>query len=374
MLLVGAGLLLMSFYRLQRVDAGYRGDRVMSAEIFGNFTKYPDPQSLRRLYVSVLERLESSPGVVSAAVTNGVPLAGLQPGQTRFQIRGKTYDTPESRPTADVRVSSPKYFDTLGIPMRRGRGFTELDHEDAASVVIINETLASREFEGRDPIGMEVSANNGQNWSTIVGIVGDVKTFGLDRDSVSQAYLPLRQSGGLAGRVLVRMTGDPSGATAVIREAVHGIDPDLPIENVRTLDEIRDTALATPQADRDAAHRVRGARAPGHADWYHRRDCAIGVATHAGIRVAHGARRESEQRADNGRAPRPLAGRHRIGRRHCRGVRPRACVGELPVSDPPRRPADIRRGRRCLRDRGHARVPWSRVARDDGGSDAGVER
>jgi ABC-type antimicrobial peptide transport system permease subunit len=94
---------------------------------------------------------------------------------------------------------------------------------------------------------MEVSPNNGQTWFTIVGIVGDVKTFGLDRDSVSQAYLPLRQSGGLAGRALVRMTGDPTGATVVIREAVHGIDPDLPIENVRTLDEIRDTALATPR-------------------------------------------------------------------------------------------------------------------------------
>ena len=246
-LLVGAGLLLLSFYRLQNVDPGYRGDRVMSAQIFGNFTKYPDAQSLRRLYVSVLERLEGSPGVVSSAITNGVPLAGFQPGQTRFQVQGKTYDTPESRPAADVRVASTRYFDTLGIPIRRGRGFTELDHENAAPVVIINETLARREWEGRDPIGMEVSANNGQTWATIVGIVADVKTFGLDRDSVAQAYIPLRQSQGLAGTALVRMTGDPSGATSIIRAAVHGIDPDLPIENVRTLDEIRDTALATPR-------------------------------------------------------------------------------------------------------------------------------
>jgi predicted permease len=246
-LLVGAGLLLMSFYRLQNVDPGYRGDRVMSAQIFGNFTKYPNAESLRRLYTSVLERLESSPGVVSAAITNGVPLAGVQPGQTRFQIQGRTYDTPESRPATDVRVASTKYFDTLGIPMRRGRGFTDLDHENAARVVIINETLARREFEGRDPIGMEISANNGQTWATIVGIVGDVKAFGLDRDSVSQVYIPLRQSNGLPGSALVRMTGDPSTATAVIREAVYGVDPDLPIESVRTLDEIRDTALATPR-------------------------------------------------------------------------------------------------------------------------------
>ncbi len=245
-LLAGAGLLLMSFYRLQRVDPGFRGDRVMSAEVFGNFTKYSNAQALRALYVSVLERLESAPGVVSAAVTNAVPLAGLQPGQTRFQIRGRTYETPEQRPVVDVRTASPNYFGTLGIPIRLGRGFTELDHQDSAQVAVVNEAML-RYWDGRDPIGTDVSFDNGQTWVAIVGIVGNVKTFGLDRDAAAQLYRPLRQSGGLAGRVLVRMTGDPSAAIGVIRSAVHGVDPDLPIENVRTLDEIRDTALATPR-------------------------------------------------------------------------------------------------------------------------------
>ncbi len=245
-LLAGAGLLLMSVYRLQRVDPGFRGDRVMSAEVFGNFTKYPDAQALRGLYVSVLERLESAPGVVSAAVTNAVPLAGLQPGQTRFQIRGRTYDTPEQRPVVDVRVASPNYFATLGIPIRLGRGFTELDDQDAAQVAVVNEAML-RQWDGRDPIGSDVSFDNGQNWVTIVGIVGNVKTFGLDRDAVAQLYRPLRQASGLAGRVLVRMTGDPTTALGVIRGAVHGVDPDVPIENVRTLDEIRERALSTPR-------------------------------------------------------------------------------------------------------------------------------
>ena len=246
-LLIGAGLLLLSFYRLQSVDPGYRGDRVMSAEVFGNFTKYSNPQDLKRMYLTVLERLESAPGVTAAAITNAVPLSGLQPGQTRFQIRDRTYNAPEDRPVADVRVASPKYFDTLGITLKRGRLFTELDHEETAGVVVVNETLARREWGERDPIGAEVSANNGQTWSTVVGVVGDVRSFGFDRDNVAQVYLPLRQSGGLAGRVLVRMSGDPSQATSVIKAAVHGVDPDLPIENVRTLDEIRDRYLATPR-------------------------------------------------------------------------------------------------------------------------------
>jgi predicted permease len=143
-------------------------------------------------------------------------------------------------------VASPSYFGVLGIPLRAGRGFTELDHENAAPVAIVNEAML-RFWEGREPIGSEVSFDNGQNWVTIVGIVGDVKTFGLDRDAVAQLYRPLRQSGGLAGRVLVRSTGDPATAVGVIRSAVHGVDPDLPIENVRTLEEIRETALATPR-------------------------------------------------------------------------------------------------------------------------------
>jgi putative ABC transport system permease protein len=245
-LLVGASLLLLSFYRLQSVDAGFRADRVLSAEVFGNFTRYGDPQALRRLYVSILERLEGAPGVLSAAVTNAVPLAGLQPGQTRFQIQGHTYDNPEQRPTADVRVASPKYFDTLGIPLRSGRVFTELDHENAAQVAIVNESMV-RHWDGRDPIGAEVSFDNGERWVRVVGVVGDVKAFGLDRDAVAQVYRPLRQSGGLAGRLLVRMRGEPQGATTVIRDAVHGVDPNLPIENVRSLDEIRDRYLARPR-------------------------------------------------------------------------------------------------------------------------------
>jgi putative ABC transport system permease protein len=249
-LLIGAGLMLLSFYRLQNVESGFNGERVMSAEVFGNFTKYPDGQSQIRMYTAILERLESTPGVTSAAVTNGLPLSGLVPGNTRFQIAGRTYDTPDQRPIASIRVASPKYFDTLGIQMRRGRSFEDLDHENAPRVALINEAML-REWQGREPIGSEIAFGplvDGQpQWRTIVGIVSDVKDFGLDRDAVAQIYVPLRQSFGLAGRVVVRMNGEPAQATAVIRDAVRAVDQDLPIENVRTLDEIRDRYLATPK-------------------------------------------------------------------------------------------------------------------------------
>ncbi len=246
-LLVGAGLLLLSLLRLQRVDPGYRGEQVLTAEIFGNFSRYPNAESLRRLYVAVLERLEAAPGAVSAAITNSVPLAGVQPGQTRFQIAGRVYETPELAPTADVRVASPRYFDTLSVPLRRGRAFTELDHEEAPRVVVINEAMVPY-WEGTDPLGSEISLNNGETWATVVGVVGNVRAYGLDREAVGQIYQPLRQAtGNVTGRILVRTLGDPVSLVGAVRNAVHSVDPDMPIENVQPLDALRDSTLATPR-------------------------------------------------------------------------------------------------------------------------------
>jgi predicted permease len=229
------------------VDDGYQGENVMSAEVFGNFTRYPNGESQRRMYVSLLDRLQATPGVTGVTITNAVPMDTIAPGQTRFQVRGRTYSSPDERPATDVRIASPGYFSTLGVPLRRGRMFTDMDHEDAPGVVVVNETLARREWEGREPIGSEVSTDNGQTWSTVVGVVADVKTFGLNRDGIPQVYVPLRQSGGLAGRVLLRTNAEPSQAAAVIRETVRALDPDLPVENMRTLDELRERYLATPR-------------------------------------------------------------------------------------------------------------------------------
>jgi putative ABC transport system permease protein len=245
-LLVGAGLLLASFYRLQQVDAGYRGDRVLSAEAFTNFSKYPDAVSQLRFYEPVLERLRAEPGVVSAAVTNAVPLTATAPNPTPFQIEGAATDDPDKRPAADVRVVTPGYFETLGIPLVQGRVFGDRDGRDAPAVAIVNRSM-TRYFDKSDPVGARVSFDNGQNWATIVGVVGDVRQFGLERDSIAQAYTPLSQSQGLAGRFLVRTTGDPMSAAKMIREDVHLVDPNMPVENVRTLDDLRERYLATPK-------------------------------------------------------------------------------------------------------------------------------
>ena len=246
-LLAGAGLLLASLYRLQRVDAGYRSDRVLSAEVFTNFSKYPTADTQIRFYLPLLDRLQSQPGVVSAAITNAVPLRTLQPGSTPFEIEGRTTDDPDKRPTADTRIVSPDYFPTLGIPLVQGRGFTDADGREAARAVIVNKSMM-RYWGASSPVGSRISFDRGETWATVVGVVGDVKQFGLARDAVAQVYTPLRQTTtGLGGLVLVRTAGDPLSAAAMIREAVHTVDPNMPVENVRTVEEIRDRYLAAPR-------------------------------------------------------------------------------------------------------------------------------
>jgi putative ABC transport system permease protein len=246
-LLVGAGLLLASFYRLQQVDAGYRSEGVLSAQVYGNFSRYGNINALRRLYLPILDRLEGQPGVVSAAITNAVPLAGSAPGTTRFDIDGRVTDDPDRRPTTDVRVASDRYFDTIGIPVVSGRAFGALDTAESLPVVVINRSMA-RYWDGTDPVGTRISLNRGETWLTVVGVVGDVRQFGLAQQSVAQIYIPLSQSPfNLAGQVLVRTAGSPAGFAQLLRDTVHGVDPNQPVENVQTLDDLRSEALAAPR-------------------------------------------------------------------------------------------------------------------------------
>jgi predicted permease len=185
--------------------------------------------------------------VVSAAITNAVPLAGSAPGTTRFDIDGRVTDDPDRRPTTDVRVASDKYFDTIGIPVVSGRAFGALDMAESLPVVVINRSMA-RYWDGTDPVGTRISPNRGGAWLTVIGVVGDVRQFGLAQETVAQLYIPLSQSPfNLAGQVLVRTAGSPAGFAQLLREAVHAVDPSQPVENVQTLDDLRSEALAAPR-------------------------------------------------------------------------------------------------------------------------------
>jgi predicted permease len=246
-LVASAGLLLTSLYRLQQVNPGYRDDKILSAEVFGNFTRYPTAEACLALYEPLIERLTAQPGVVSAAVSSAVPLASVEPFLNGFEIEGEAPAPAGSRPNTDVTIVSPGYFDTLGIPLVSGRAFARTDTRDAEPVALVSRTMA-RHWGRRSPIGSRVSVDGRESWATVVGVVGDVRQYGLEREALAQVYLPLSQTPtGLAGRLLVRTAGDPGAIANVMRNAVRSLDPNIPVENVRTLEELRSRYLATPR-------------------------------------------------------------------------------------------------------------------------------
>lgn len=246
-LLIGAGLLLASLVRLQRVDPGYRAEGVLSAEVSGNFSKYPNADALLRVYVPLLDRLHEVPGVHSAAIATGVPLSATQPFNVPFVIEGAANDDPDRRPSTDVQIASSRYFETLRVPVIGGRTFTESDHRDAPLVVVINQSSV-RQWAGREPIGTRLSIDSGSTWRTVVGIVGDVKQFGLAREVPAQIYVPMRQTPfGFQGSVLLRTNGEPTLLARGLRDAVHALDPDMPVEDVVPLTDLRRSSLATPR-------------------------------------------------------------------------------------------------------------------------------
>jgi putative ABC transport system permease protein len=244
MLLIAAGLLLASFYKLQQVDPGFNPENVLTAEVFPNWSKYRTPDSRRRLFTGVLDRIESRPGVLSAAAASDVPLDGQPAQQQAFDIEGREHEDPDLRPRLDVRVASPKYFETIGIAALAGRTFTNLDDEAGPGVAIISRSLAERHWQAADPVGQRVTLNGGEDWLTIVGVVGDVRHDGLESAPTDALYRPFLQVSG-ATRILVRARMDPLSLATEVREAVHAVDPEQPVERFSTLAQTVNDTLAT---------------------------------------------------------------------------------------------------------------------------------
>jgi len=246
-LLAGAGLLISSLYRLQSVPTGYRAERVLSAEVFGNFSRYQTAEDFLRLYEPLIDRLSQHPSVTSVAVTSAVPLAADQAFRNPFQIEGRAVDDPDKRPTADYFTVSPGYFDTLAARVLEGRTFRSTDTRDKPRVAVVNRTMA-RQWAGASPLGSRVSFDRGETWLDVVGVVDDIKQRGLSTDTDAQVYTALSQTpNGLPGRVLVRTSGDPLAMAQVVRDTVAAIDPNQPVENIQTLDQLRSQHLATPR-------------------------------------------------------------------------------------------------------------------------------
>ena len=255
-LAIGAGLMLRSFEHLVAVDPGFRPDGLVSARVTLPAASYRDPAQVEAFYASLISRVDALPGVSSASAGSTIPMwSGA--GTWDFGVEGEPPPAP-GQPAWNARavIVRPGYFETLGVPLARGRFFTAQDDERAAPTVVINQALASKFFAGGDPIGrrLRIAGTDGADpWMTIVGISGDVRTDSLDTEAAPayhflQSQLP--RTNGNAARALAifaRADGDVDTVMTGIRAAVRELDVSLALFDVQAVNRVVDSSLARPR-------------------------------------------------------------------------------------------------------------------------------
>jgi putative ABC transport system permease protein len=250
LLLIGAGLMIRSFLRLQRVNPGFEPDRVLTAQIVLPQSRYREAARVGAFHQLLLQRVRALPGVQAASVSMSLP-PDLLMMRNPFVVEGQTPAPGQSLPLAEQLLVSPDYFRTLGIRRHAGRDFTDADDGAAPQVVIINESLARQYFPQQDPVGKRLQTGDYSPtgpWLTIVGVVADVKYSGL-RESVQPAlYTPFQQNLWWRSMYLaVKAGGDPLSLINVARNEVWAVDRDLPVTQIKTMDQLMSDAVAEPR-------------------------------------------------------------------------------------------------------------------------------
>lgn len=250
-LLSGAGLALHSLWNLSRVDLGFRAGHLLT---FGLEPPKEEPfQSthITNFYRDVLDRIKTLPGVVNAEVATGMPLEGVRFGMP-FSVAGQPLSDPSTRPGGGFQMVTPEYYDTLGIQILKGRRFTEQDSATAPRVAIVNETFVRRFLPGVDPLKQRILIEQlvpGQTklgppveWQ-IVGVSRNIRNAGMRGEDFTLIDVPFQQSPWPGAAVVVRTSGDPSAMSKTVAAAIHSMSPDVPLEQIRTMDQIVDESM-----------------------------------------------------------------------------------------------------------------------------------
>jgi putative ABC transport system permease protein len=235
MLLVGAGLLMKSFIRLQQVDPGFDPNNLLTMRVLLPRTTYPERQQLSAFAARVLERIRSLPGVQSASTASSLPLRGINTDSS-FVIEGHPQPQPNQEPVAWYSNVSTDYFRTMGMRLRAGRVFTVRDDPKSPRTVIINEAMARRYFPNEDPIGKRIGNGEPDGWREIIGVVADVKHFALDQEVRPTMYLPHEQDPVRGLFLIVRSNNDPLSLVSAVRGEVSAMDKSLAVGNVKTME------------------------------------------------------------------------------------------------------------------------------------------
>jgi putative ABC transport system permease protein len=238
-LTVGAGLMIQTLARVRGIDTGFRTDHILSVRMAPPGRKYREAAKREAFYDGILQRVTALPGVMSAGFSNGVPIA-FKGWVNGFTIEGQPPLGGKTITNANYRVVTPDYLRTLTVPLKEGRTIDAHDSAEALPVALINEAMMRKFWPNENPLGKRFRFGNTEPWISIVGVVGDVRQAGLDTAPKAELYLPAAQAQDLANWLAVRTEKDPGRLAVAVREAIRAVDPDSPIAEVSSMEEILD--------------------------------------------------------------------------------------------------------------------------------------
>jgi predicted permease len=251
-LLTAAGLVVASFRNAVNAGLGFEPSHVMAIEVLlppDRYPAFPSDDKTRNLVDNTVRAMSVVPGVESAAATNFLPLSGFW-GVTNFLLRGQAPPKEGEGPEADNRVMTPGYLETMRIPLLRGRAFTAADRPGAEQVALINQTMAAQYFKGRDPVGEELNLGTTAkpDWWRIVGVIGDLKSFGPDQPTHAEIFRPLMQDPFPLVAFTIRTGRDPASMLKLLEQAMWSVDPQLAVFMAVPMDDLAGQTLAIRRA------------------------------------------------------------------------------------------------------------------------------
>jgi putative ABC transport system permease protein len=259
MLMIAAGLMIKSFFNMQKVDFGFNPDRVLTVRVSLPETSYGEDRKVVSFYQQVFERIKALPGVQTVGATHALPLTDFTSVRP-FLVEGRPFPPAGKELIAHYRIISPDYFKALGIRLVKGREFSEHDTAESPQVVIVSETLARHVWPTEDPIGRRITVGGTRNiWGEVVGVVRDVRHFGLSREPAPELYWAYPQVSAFPGPVqnlrrlrrsltlVVRTASDPMGIVPAIRSSVLSVDRGQPVFDARTMRQVLSASLAQPR-------------------------------------------------------------------------------------------------------------------------------
>jgi putative ABC transport system permease protein len=246
-LLIGAGLLIKSFYRLANVNPGFQADNLLTVNLSLPFAKYREPEKRTAFFEQVIEKLQAIPGVQAVGATTNLPLSGSNNNIT-FIIEGRAAALLSEEPAANWRAVGPDYFTTMGMTLQNGRDFTNRDRQGTPEVILINEAMAERYWPGESAIGKRIiiyDSDTPRPWREIIGVVSNIRHFNLKKEPEPEMYVPHLQRPQSSMTLVSRLTTNQPSVMAAVREAVLAVDKDQPVYNLKMMNQLVSESLTS---------------------------------------------------------------------------------------------------------------------------------